>query len=159
MGSGCQGEPRRARPGKSAARPGGIKTDGKYAGRRDWGSRAPGCATNVETHNHSTISDLVSEAPLELLRVGTTRLSCLYCTYLLPACALDRARSTECSRYAFPRSQVSDSRRTVYTWLHGRGLRLLACLEGLSTHCATRHDRSQMDSAPVSAQRAILKSS
>ena len=73
--------------------------------------------------------------------------------------ALDRARSTECSWYAFPRSQVSDSRRTVYTWLHGRGLRLLACLEGLSTHCATRHDRSQMDSAPVSAQRAILNSS
>ena len=41
---------------------GALKTDGTNNTQR--ASRAPGSATNVETHNHSTISDLVSEAPL-----------------------------------------------------------------------------------------------
>ena len=40
-----------------------------------------------------------------------------------------------------------------------QGTSLARLLGDPSTHCATRHDRSQMDSAPVSAQRAILKSS
>ena len=40
-----------------------------------------------------------------------------------------------------------------------QGTSLARLLWNPSTHCATRHDWSQMASAPVSAQRAILKSS
>ena len=74
MGSGCQAEPRRARPGKSAARPRGIKS-GRYAEERGEESetraglrdeRGKTWTNPRSIHNHSTISDLGSEAPLLL---------------------------------------------------------------------------------------------
>ena len=69
LGSGCQGEPRRARPGKSAARPRGVKTDGKKPQQQERGAESEPRSglrdergktwTNPRSrHNHSTISDL-----------------------------------------------------------------------------------------------------
>ena len=132
-----------------------LKADGKVeqqergeeseprAGLRD--ERGKTWTNPRSIHNHSTISDLGSEAPLLLdFPVSTAHTFC------------QRAgtRSSTVHRVQPVRFPAQSGVRLASYRLHmaaWQGTLLARLLEDPSPHCATRHDRSQMDSAPVSA--------